>query len=148
MRLCVEGRGEAWETSFTPLTSIHHLHVSVSYMHADLQAPMSCRIHRIDRLDAGNYTVNCLDASNRGACDISCMHYTHNPVCLSCIRWSKPPHAIPHPPHAIQAIGHSVAHRRLSHHWRHSYDSFTFRKSRRMRSLPSYIPIVIVDEEG
>ena len=30
----MEERGEAWETSFTPLTSIHYLHVFVSYMHA------------------------------------------------------------------------------------------------------------------
>ena len=30
----MEGRGEAWETSFTPLISVHYLHASVSDMHA------------------------------------------------------------------------------------------------------------------
>ena len=50
------------------------------------QAPMSRRIHRIDYLDGGNYTVNCLDTSNRRAYNSSCMHYTHNLVCLSYIR--------------------------------------------------------------
>ena len=131
-------------------TRMLYFYIRILYHHISAATtswvPSRVTIHRIDCLDAGNYTVNCLNASNRRAYDISCTHHTHNSVYLSCIRWSKSPHAIPHPPHAIQAIGHSVAHRRLSHHWRHSYDSFTYRKSRRMRILPSYIPIVIIDE--
>ena len=86
-RLCVEGEGGSLGDKF--YTSHKHIpSACFRLIHAcSLQAPMSHRIHRIDRLDAGNYTVDCLDASNRGACDNSCMHYTHNSVCLSCIRW-------------------------------------------------------------
>ena len=143
----MEGREEACETSFTPPTIIYHLHVSVSYMHADHK--LLCHVVYIASI-VSTRAITPLIVSTRATAEPVTSHVRITLIILSIstVYNGQTPSCNSHLPHAIQAIGHSVAHRRLSHRWRHSYDSFTYRKSRHMRSLPSYTPIIIVDEEG
>ena len=138
----MEGRGEAWETSFTPPISIYHLHVSVSYMHADHK--LLCHVVYIASI-VSTRAITPSIVSTRATAEPVTSH-----ACITLIILSvsaayddQTPSCNSHPPYAIQAIGHSVAHHpivaSLAAFLRQLY---ILRKSRHMRSLPSYTPIV------
>ena len=99
------GRGEACETSFTPPTIIHHLHVSVSYMHADHK--LLCHVVYIASIVSTRAITPSIVSTRATAEPIT----TH--VCITLIILSisaaydgqNPPHMQFPPLYAIQAIG-------------------------------------------